>query len=128
MYIIDNFLSIKISIIYYFIGRKKASKLQEIHLDVFDGEKCLEVYKERGGVLSSDSQLCMGGEEGKDSCSGDSGSALMMAKDVAGSLVRNWTLVGVVSFGPSRCGTKNVPGVYARVRYYINWIRKVVEV
>ena len=110
------------------IGKKKASKLQEISLDVFDVDKCVEVYKKRGGTLATDSQLCIGGEKGLDSCSGDSGSALMMAKDIPGNpMYRNWTLVGVVSFGPSICGTENVPGVYARVRYYIDWIRHVVN-
>ena len=82
------------------------------------------MYKKRGGILSTDSQLCVGGEKGRDSCSGDSGSALMMVKEVPGSIAQNFTLLGVVSFGPSRCGTENVPGVYARVRYYINWIRE----
>lgn len=115
------------SLIYYYIGTNKASKLQKIHLNVFDEDKCVDVYKKRGGTLSSDSQLCVGGESGRDSCSGDSGSALMMATDVPGSMIRNWSLVGVVSFGPSICGTENVPGVYARVRYYIDWIREVVE-
>ena len=26
-----------------------------------------------------------------------------------------------------RCGTKNVPGVYARVRHYLDWIVEEVE-
>ena len=37
---------------------------------------CRDIYLERGGVLTP-SQICAGGEPGKDSCVGDSGSGLM---------------------------------------------------
>ena len=71
--------------------------------------------------------MCSGGERGRDSCVGDSGSALMITTDVPGHLAPNWKLVGIVSFGPSICGTKNVPGVYSKVSHYIDWIKETVE-
>ena len=37
---------------------------------------CRDIYLERGGVLTK-SQICAGGQPGKDSCVGDSGSGLM---------------------------------------------------
>ncbi|XP_055912827.1 trypsin alpha-3 [Eupeodes corollae] len=50
---------------------------------------------------------------GNDACQGDSG----------GPLVYNNALVGIVSWG-SGCGQRAYPGVYADVKYYINWITK----
>ena len=37
-----------------------------------------------------------------------------------------WDLIGVVSFGPRLCGTEGVPGVYASVNSYLDWILDTV--
>ena len=109
-------------------GRTKADTLQHINLKVFEKQECVEAYKKRGATISTDSQLCVGGEKTKDSCVGDSGSALMISTNTPGQMtVPTWKLVGIVSFGPKKCGTENVPGVYTRVRHYIGWIKKVIE-
>ena len=39
-----------------------------------------------------------------------------------GSWPPSWKLVGIVSFGPPACGLERVPGVYVKVRPYIDWI------
>lgn len=70
-----------------------------------------------------DTQICAGGLSGKDSCRGDSGGSLMAYS----SDNRNWMAVGVVSYGPSPCGTKGWPGVYTRVGSYIDWILNKLE-
>ena len=62
-------------------GGKPADTLQLLRVDVFDDEKCGAVYKSRGGVITPGDQVCAGGERGKDSCVGDSGSALMRDTD-----------------------------------------------
>ena len=108
-------------------GKTKADRLQDIKLAVFNNEKCVLAYKVQGATLSNESQLCVGGEKWHDSCVGDSGSALMISTSIPGQLVKVWKLVGIVSFGPQTCGMQNVPGVYSRVRYYIDWIMKTVK-
>ena len=112
---------------FYISGRDPADKLQHINLPIFDGDDCRKRYASQGAYISTQSQLCAGGEEGRDSCSGDSGSVLMTRDTLPNDLLPSWKFIGVVSFGPKTCGTKNMPGVYAKVRFYIDWILDNVE-
>ena len=68
-----------------------------------------------------DLQICAGGEEGKDSCEADSGTALMK-RNFTSKKTATFTLVGVVSWGFNTCGSKGYPGVYVKVSKYIPWI------
>ena len=83
-----------------------------------------DIYAQRGGSLT-EKQICAGGEPGRDSCVGDSGSGLMRILGIDGGFPQSY-LIGVVSFGPRRCGTKGVPGVYTRVNSYLDWILDTV--
>ena len=69
--------------------------------------------------LLSNGQLCAGNltSGGVDSCSGDSGGALVCYD-------RNgYVLTGVVSFGiKDKCGAQNFPGIYSRATHYLDWI------
>jgi len=104
-------------------GRDPADALQKLNVPIFPGNKCVDVYKTRGGILDSQSQMCAGGEPGEDSCVGDSGSALMREERLPDQRTKyRWKLLGVVSFGPRLCGTSGVPGVYSRMRHYLDWI------
>lgn len=67
-------------------------------------------------------QLCTTGTA--DACSGDSGGPLMVVKQQAPDWVPRHFLVGVVSFGPTRCAALRLPGVFTSVFHYLPWILK----
>merc|ERR1711978_192458 len=99
----------------------------EVGVEVTNGTECKEVYAERGGVITP-SQICAGGQKGRDSCVGDSGSGLMRSRrDPARQGAARSELIGVVSFGPRLCGTEGVPGVYSRVESFLPWILDTVQ-
>ena len=61
------------------------------------------------------SEICAGGETGKDACTGDGGSPLVCQAQSG-----RWTVVGLVAWGVG-CAS-DVPGVYARLSYFRDWI------
>lgn len=65
----------------------------------------------------SNSEVCAGGEEGKDACTGDGGSPLV-CQGTSG----RWTVVGLVTWGVG-CAS-DVPGVYAKVSHFKDWINR----
>nr|XP_023026596.1 serine protease easter-like [Leptinotarsa decemlineata] len=82
--------------------------------------ECSQIYSQAGVNLQG-AQVCAGGENGKDSCKGDSGGPLMsLNADENGEI--NWYSIGVVAFGPSPCGMQGWPGVYTKVANYVSWI------
>ena len=99
-------------------------------------------------IVISDSQICAGGQPGKDSCKvqtitgtnttnisynqGDSGGPLYF-KTIAGSGSRPSDdnlepvyLLGIVSFGSKFCGN-GTPGVYTSVSHFMPWIEKIIK-
>jgi len=107
-------------------GRQPAHILQFLDVNVTDSQECKKIYAERGGVLT-EKQICAGGQKGRDSCVGDSGSGLMRSLPDRQRTIDRWDLIGVVSFGPRLCGTEGVPGVYTRVNSYLDWILDTVD-
>lgn len=68
-------------------------------------------------LISDELTICTGPTDGTPSaCNGDSGSALSQGNSV----------IGVVSWGRSPCGSSNSASVYTRVSTYNNWIRKTM--
>uniref|UniRef100_A0A3B4DI19 complement subcomponent C1r n=1 Tax=Pygocentrus nattereri TaxID=42514 RepID=A0A3B4DI19_PYGNA len=59
-------------------------------------------------------------EGGKDTCSGDSGSAFVMKDD------ETYWVAGIVSWGVD-CGQPGKYGIYTRVAKYLNWIQKTMD-
>lgn len=72
-------------------------------------------------VNFTESQLCVGGVDGKDSCKGDSGGPLMMI------MKNRWYLMGIVSIGAKPCGKQGMPAVYTRFGSYLDWLAAKIE-
>jgi len=91
--------------------------LQQVGVPIAN-EKC----KGKPFNIDPERQICAGGEDGKDSCNGDSGGPLF-AREVTAD---PWVQIGLVSFGTVRCA-RGIPGVYTRLIYYLPWIEKQLK-
>lgn len=96
-------------------GGTVSDQLRAVDVPIVSNEICDEAY---GGDRITAGMLCAGvlGEGGKDACQGDSG----------GPLIINNKLHGIVSWGAS-CALPTHPGVYAKVFYYLDWIKSKVQ-
>ncbi|XP_052836121.1 melanization protease 1 [Drosophila gunungcola] len=93
-------------------------------LDPVPTSDCNQRYASQRRTVTAN-QLCAGGEEGVDSCRGDSGGPLLLEDFSDGN--SNYYIAGVVSYGPTPCGLKGWPGVYTRVAAYLDWIENNVR-
>jgi len=92
-------------------------KLQEITVKIWDNKVCKETYGDAAPGGIEDHMLCAG-QQGKDSCSGDSGGPMQIGTG------NTWTQIGIVSWGIG-CGKSHYPGVYTRVTDVKEWIDKI---
>ncbi|XP_064116015.1 spaetzle-processing enzyme-like [Macrobrachium nipponense] len=93
--------------------------LLQVTLPYVDKTACNSTFK--GSIFEE--QICMGGETGKDSCGGDSGGPLVLG----GPRGPPYLQIGVVSYGPTACGLRGVPGIYTDVTFYRNWIEETLQ-
>ena len=99
-------------------GGKQPDKLQVAHVPIIGQDDCKQKYK---GEIH-DSMVCAGYPEGgKDSCQGDSGGP-MVCKGSDG----RYSVHGVTSWGYG-CAEPDKPGVYARVRFLLKWIKATTQ-
>lgn len=92
-----------------------SSILRQVQVEIFSNDHCNSDYSQYQDAPLTDSQLCAGSDQGgKSSCSGDSGSPLMLVKE------SRWTIVGAMSSGT--CGAPGLPDVYASVVTAADWI------
>lgn len=99
-------------------GQVGPSRLQNVEVPVLSHSDCAQGY---GPGLRNDPHLCAGYlPGGRDSCQGDSGGPLIVREGPTGYLQ-----IGVVSYGYG-CAEPNLPGVYARVSSYRDWIFKTI--
>lgn len=95
--------------------------LKKIELPVMPHNDCQKALRTtRLGVRFNlnKSFICAGGEPGKDTCKGDGGSPLVCP--IPGTVDRYYQ-AGIVAWGIG-CGEKGIPGVYANVAGFRNWI------
>jgi len=95
-------------------GGETSPILKQTHMDTA-GDKCLIYGRDK---FSLEKQICASKHGVGYTCQGDSGGPLMYEQE------GRWYLNGVVSYGSSDCGVgAGHPSVYARVSYYLPWIR-----
>ncbi|XP_018403821.1 PREDICTED: chymotrypsin-1-like [Cyphomyrmex costatus] len=93
-------------------GGVTPNKLQEIELNVYDQDKCIQAHW--GYHMIEPSHICTFTTLGEGACHGDSG----------GPLVFNGVQIGIVSFGvPCALGR---PDVFTRVSSFKEWIQKYI--
>ncbi|XP_036674140.3 spaetzle-processing enzyme [Drosophila suzukii] len=97
----------------------------KITVTVWNLTGCQEQYNTFFKVKMDDTQLCAGGQAGKDTCGGDSGGPLMVPITSGGRDV--FYIAGVTSYGTKPCGLKGWPGVYTRTGAFVNWIKQKLE-
>ncbi|XP_058453490.1 CLIP domain-containing serine protease B8-like [Malaya genurostris] len=84
--------------------------------------RCQAVYANYS-VRIADSQICAGGRKAQDTCRGDSGSPLMYYSQPH----ERWFAYGIVSRGPSHCGTEGVPSIYTSLFTFDDWVSSTME-
>ncbi|KAH8278429.1 hypothetical protein KR018_003250, partial [Drosophila ironensis] len=65
-------------------------------------------------------QICIGSSEHKDTCNGDSGGPVLTYHK---TLPCMYHLMGITSYGVA-CDTPDLPAMYTRVHFYIDWIKQ----
>ncbi len=95
-------------------------ELRQAEIEIVSQENCHALYG--SGTKIHETELCAGAPgTGRDSCYGDSGGPLVARDARTGGYVQ----VGIVSWG-RHCGHPQLPGVYARVSSFQDWIAEVM--
>jgi len=58
---------------------------------------------------------------------GDSGGPLMKFKKFPNANIAYYMIVGLVSFGPSKCGTKDAPGIIIKTGHSLITLHKKMK-
>lgn len=94
-----------------------ASRVREAQVPIISDSKAAQAYRQLpqcAGVTAFVPRLMIAaGGKGKDTCQGDSGSPLFVARAPDGSGSK-YTQIGITSFGPG-CAYKDFPGAYTEV-------------
>lgn len=102
--------------------------LLQLQVPIIDNKLCKKLVYAWGAIYAEfqirDHVLCAGIACGSGIWSGDSGGPLMLPIHQNGTFP--FYQIGVVSFGYS-CAEENVPGIYSKVQFHADWIKKQLE-
>jgi trypsin len=90
--------------------------LQMVTLEVQPDGYCNNVFND----YNSDTQICAGQDDGRDTCGGDSGGPLFTTEDCC--YYQHSTLRGITSYGAEDCGALT-GAVYTDVSQFTDWIQ-----
>jgi len=93
---------------------------KKLQLPEMSHQMCVEAFGTSD--IRFEKHLCAGGEQGKDSCRGDSGGPLLMQKNGDSPFLQ----LGVVSSGTFHCG-RGYPTIFTRVTEFMDWIIDIVN-
>ena len=95
------------------------------NMSIVDVEQCRKKQRTLRSLITSQ-QICAiqtdNATRPTDTCQGDSGGPLIQYYNN----YRNFIQTGITSFGEG-CGTPDIPGAYARVDRFIDWINEVIK-
>ncbi|XP_039492537.1 venom protease isoform X2 [Drosophila santomea] len=104
------------------IPRTENKRLQKVRLYNY-GTRC-RITSDRIDELpegyNATTQLCIGSKEHKDTCNGDSGGPVLICHDDHPCM---YHVMGITSVGVG-CDTPDIPGMYTRVHFYLDWIKQ----
>ena len=102
-------------------GEEELSKsLQEAEVRTITNTACELEFP----MVVTPSNLCISGEGGRSTCSGDSGGPLLLQSETSGL----YKQVGVTSFGSLPSCQSGIAAGFTRVASYLQWIETVTSV
>ncbi|XP_054089821.1 serine protease grass [Zeugodacus cucurbitae] len=110
-------------------SNEKSNVLQHAKIRHRAREDCQKVFSPRGVNITLD-HICAGGENEIDTCKGDSGGPLFATvpfKLFNNLIIRRQVQFGIVSFGITGCGGKNVSSAaYSNLMKYMPWLTEII--
>ncbi|EDW82961.1 uncharacterized protein Dwil_GK22568 [Drosophila willistoni] len=106
------------------LAGRPSNKLLKVTLKGY-GKRCLtdlESNSELPNGYDASTQLCIGSPDSKDTCNGDSGGPVLSYHNKHPCM---YNVMGITSSGIS-CDTPNIPSVYTRVHYYMDWLKQEI--
>ncbi|XP_014372101.2 CLIP domain-containing serine protease 2 [Papilio machaon] len=109
-------------------NQKQSNILLKVRVPIYPETTCVSFYKRAMQSRLFKPNMMMNticaGDEGRDSCKGDSGGPLMIEAPYNGTY--KFVQFGIVSYGFEQCGLSK-PGMYTDVRKYMKWILDTIK-